>query len=195
MLARYRESDQVMCVSGNNFLFDKYRPDASYCFSRYALTWGWATWKRAWRHYDGQMLRWPEVQDSSWLREVLKSETAARYWKITLGKNHETLENWDYAWIFSCWLRGGLTVIPEVNIVRNLGFREDATHTFNPGSRFARLPMSEIKFPLRHPAEIQDDEQADHWTERNGYSGEYFLESLFHATRRHIKATRTGHAG
>src|SRR5215831_13781675 len=52
MLNRYREDARIMHVSGNNFQDGRTRGRGSYFFSRYTLSWGWATWRRAWSHYD-----------------------------------------------------------------------------------------------------------------------------------------------
>jgi hypothetical protein len=78
------------------------------------------------------------------------------------------IDTWDYQWIFSCWIHGGLTIIPEVNLVRNIGFgSEDATHTKKVPSRKQMLPeCTEIKFPLRHPKLFVRCFIADRYTDK-----------------------------
>ena len=36
---------------------------------------------------------------------------------------------WDYQWMFTCIVNGGLTTLPNRNLVKNIGFGADATHT------------------------------------------------------------------
>jgi hypothetical protein len=190
MLERYLHDERVMAISGNNFLRGRYQPPASYYFSRYPLSWGWATWRRAWQRYDPAMQRWPGLRDGGWLTRLLDEPAAVRYWTYQFQKNYETRENWDYAWIYSCWLQGGLTIAPSVNLVSNIGFHLDATHTRDPRSPLANLPAVSIPLPLRHPARIERDHQADALTEQTAFSGTEFLKPLFAAARAALQARR-----
>jgi hypothetical protein len=190
LLARYRCREQVMTIAGSNFHFGRYQAPHSYLFSRHTQVWGWATWRRAWQHYDPAMRRWPELKSAGWLRDALETEAAVRYWSYVFQKNYESLENWDYAWKLSCWQRDGLCIIPGTNLVSNVGFRPDASHTRNPQSRFADMPVVPMSFPLRHPPQVVRDAEADALTEQTAYSGEHFLKPMFRAARAHIQARR-----
>jgi hypothetical protein len=190
LLSRYRDHEQVMMIAGNNFLSGIYPASYSYSFSRYPLIWGWATWRRAWQRYDPDMQRWPELQSCNWLARLLCTPASVRYWSYTFKKNYETLENWDFAWTMSCWLHDGLSITPSANLVSNIGFRQDATHTKDPDSRFANMPAEMMAFPLQHPPSVQRDEQADILTEKIRFSGEYFLKPMFAATHTHIHSQR-----
>jgi hypothetical protein len=192
LLARYRRREQVMAISGNNFLRGRHRTAYSYHFSRYPLIWGWATWRRAWRRYDRTVRRWPGLDAGGWLREVLESPAAVHYWSHVFQQNYETLENWDYAWILSCWAHRGLSITPSVNLVSNIGFLPDATHTRDPSSPFANLATERMQFPLRHPHEVRRDEQADAVTEQSAFSGEELLRPMFAAARAYLRAQRRG---
>jgi hypothetical protein len=55
LLDKYQDDQRIMTRSGNNFQFGRKRTEYSYYFSRYTLIWGWATWRRAWQHYDAEM--------------------------------------------------------------------------------------------------------------------------------------------
>src|SRR5688500_1827095 len=53
LLERYRNDTRVMHIGGNNFLNGWQKDkDYSYYFSRSGHIWGWATWRRAWKHFD-----------------------------------------------------------------------------------------------------------------------------------------------
>lgn len=161
LLVRYRQSSQVMLISGDNFQMGRQRTPYSYYFSRHPHIWGWATWRRAWQFYDDEMRLWPEVRDGRWLKDLFGSESVARYWRSRLQQVYENrLDSWGYRWAFACWMQHGLSILPNVNLVTNVGFSAQATHT-RGASRLANLAASEMKFPLRHPGFMIPDQRAD----------------------------------
>jgi hypothetical protein len=71
------------------------------------------------------------------------------------------IDYWDYQWLFATWVHNGLCIMPNVNMISNIGFGEEATHTTWTGSKWANLPLAEMPFPLQHPSAMLPDEQAD----------------------------------
>jgi hypothetical protein len=162
----------MVSIAGTNFQFDRRASDDSYYFSRYSMTWGWATWRRAWERHDREMTAWPELRDSGWLAEQFGNPSTVAYWSYVLDRTHRERDAWDYAWLLSCWRQGGLNAIPNLNLVSNLGFREDATNTKPQyGETLAALPVEEMEFPLRHPAEMAPHPQADRYIDRLMFGG------------------------
>lgn len=161
LLARFRYNNQVMIVSGDNFLFGRRRTPYSYYYSRYPHIWGWATWRRAWRLFDDEMRLWPEVRDGGWLKDLFGSDSVVRYWRRRLQAAYDRrIDTWDYGWAFACWIHHGLSVLPNVNLVTNIGFNVAATHT-RGNSRVANLAAEEMRFPLAHPPFMITDERSD----------------------------------
>ena len=143
-------------------------------FSRYPLIWGWATWRRAWDHFDPRLEQWGEQRDTDWLVGLLGDPLAATFWGHRFDQARDGAGSWDYAWLHACWTHGGLCALPAANLVSNLGFRPDATHTkVGPEFRspFAAIPTIPIGFPLRHPAAIQTDPETDAFLEEVVFSG------------------------
>lgn len=175
MLDRYRDDARMMHVSGNNFWSDKYPLADSYLFSRYTLSWGWATWRRAWQHYDFQMKHWPQVRRTHLLTAMLADRHAASTWtKIFQRQVNVNLDTWDYQWTLTCWLQNGLAILPNVNLVSNIGFGVDATHTFsadNASGECASLsvPTAVLDFPLRHPDWVVRNSAVDRFIQDNLY--------------------------
>lgn len=166
LLARYREDDRVMSISGDNFQRGRRRGSASYYFSRYSHIWGWATWRRAWSRYDRDLTRWPALRAEGWLANVLRDPVEIKYWTDVFDRvARGDFDTWDYAWLFTCWVEGGLTVLPNRNLVTNIGFASGATHT-SGDSPFARLPTESMEFPLVHPEHVTADAEADALTGR-----------------------------
>jgi len=152
LLDRYRDDERIMNISGNNFQFGLPRTRYSYYFSRYNHIWGWATWRRAWRHYDPQMALWPELRSTSWLMDLLGEREAVRYWRKVLDLTFTgQINTWDTQWMFACWAQNGMAVTPNVNLVSNIGFGPEAAHTGNINSPLNQVPLQEMVFPLRHP--------------------------------------------
>jgi len=158
LLDYYRHEPRVTMISGTSFVPDAAQMGRSYQFSRYALMWGWATWARAWRSYDFRMTDWPRMRDSGWAETFFRSSKEATYWRETLDATASgAVDTWDYQWMFACWLSGGLGVIPNGNLVTNVGFDLRATHTTG-SSNLANVPSKRLDFPLLHPGAIEADE-------------------------------------
>lgn len=185
LLEKYRDDERIMCISGNNFLFGSKKIDYSYYFSHYIHYWGWATWRRAWLHYDRDIKIWSEIKNTGWLKDVLKSPGAVRFWFSKLNGVYENkIDAWGYSWVFSCWMQNGLTIIPSVNLVSNIGFGSEATHT-KAESQLANMVMTAMDFPLRHPPFVIRDIEADSFVQRTiFYVPNFFLKIIKKFLRR-----------
>lgn len=161
LLECYRDDPRVMHISGDNFYSPAAAYASSYRFSRYAHVWGWATWRRAWRLYDVQLRAWQARERPSYLLNRFPRRNEQVYWKriwdsVAAGK----AGTWDHQWGFACLANGGKCVVPNVNLVSNIGFGSEATHTAGASS-VACLPAYEMPFPLKHPESFAADEAAD----------------------------------
>ena len=167
LLTRYSDDERVMCVSGGNFQRGQRVTSDSYYFSRYPHIWGWASWRRAWKHYDFELERWPSFRAARGLRSLSDGNTLFEsYWKNIFNSARE-IDTWDYQWTFSCWAQNGLTVLPVVNQVTNIGFGSDSTHTMNASSPLANMAALELQFPLAHPSLLIRNVEADARTDRD----------------------------
>lgn len=167
MLERYRDDDRVMAVSGNSFQPKGYIPNGSYYFSIYPHCWGWATWRRAWLHYGDEMKAWPALRETDWLMNLVGSSAAARYWTHVFDcMQNDLVDTWDYIWTFACWRAGGLTVLPSVNLVENIGFGPGATHTTDHRKPSIAKSATGMSFPLHHPRKVVQNKRADRYTQR-----------------------------
>jgi hypothetical protein len=167
LLARYQDDEQVMSISGDCFRPAGSDSGASYSFSIYHHIWGWATWRRAWRHYNSSLDGNPCLFDRNWLAALLESEPATRYWSQIVARYQEgRIDTWDLPWNFSCWLRRGLCVAPAVNLVENIGFDLRATHTKTFQPIWAMRPAAAMHFPLQHSTSIQRDRETERASEQ-----------------------------
>lgn len=167
MLERYRHDQRVGVISGDNFQFGRRRNDDSYYFSKYVHIWGWASWRDRWANsYDVTMAKWPRIRDGSWLADMVGDAREANFWKKIFQRVHGgEIDTWDYQWVFANWVEGRLTVLPAVNLISNIGFNEDATHTTGE-SDLANLERQSLSFPLKHPVGVFRNLQADRYSEK-----------------------------
>ncbi|MEX6776302.1 class I SAM-dependent methyltransferase [Limnospira fusiformis] len=169
LLEKYRDDERIMMISGDNFQFGRTRTEYSYYFSRYGHIWGWASWRRAWTKYDNSMQLWPELRDNHWLDDILESPQAVAYWSRIFEGVYNGFNTWDYIWLFTLWANQGLTILPHVNLVSNIGFGS-GTHTTNSNSPLANMSVEVMNFPLKHPAKIHRNIQADDFTDKYMFS-------------------------
>ncbi len=161
LLNYYRDDQRVMTVSGNNFQFGFDVNPYSYYFSHYNHCWGWASWRRAWQYYDVEMSIWPEVRDSNLLANIFHRKREVNYWTRILNAVHDNrINSWAYRWMFACWMQSGLTLLPQKNLVSNIGFEAKATHT-KELSPFSKMTVYPMNFPLQHPPYVVRSKLAD----------------------------------
>jgi hypothetical protein len=151
LLQYYRNDKRVMMISGDNFVLQTQNSEYSYFFSKYHFIWGWATWKRAWELYDVNMEDWPNVKNNHAFLDQFSNNFERQYWLKIMNLTYQGVINtWDYQWAFSIWKNNGLTICPGTNLISNIGFDENATHTIFKG-KVSNLAACDIHFPLKHP--------------------------------------------
>ncbi len=171
LLERYRDNEEIAMISGNNVIPKQSKPlfqgDVSYSFSQYGLIWGWATWKKSWALYETNA---SNRQIGDVLKTKLKSRNARDYWNTQISKSYEgTLNTWDTIWTYSLFKHDKLCVIPKENLITNIGFGVEATHTKEQHDIFHRAAYNsggEMSFPLHHPAVVTEDKELSSLFER-----------------------------
>jgi hypothetical protein len=164
LLNRFVDDQRVASISGNNFQFGNKRSPYSYYFSRYTHIWGWATWRRAWHGYDADMKIWETLKTTNGLNNLFAEPELADFWSMRLQSIMNGRDTWDYQWQLHVWLKGGLNILPNVNLVSNIGFGADATHT-HAVNILANMAVEPMTFPLHHPPYMIRDGLADQATD------------------------------
>ncbi|QDU95559.1 glycosyltransferase family protein [Lignipirellula cremea] len=159
LLERYRHDSRVVSITGNNFQDGISRTSASYYFSKYFHCWGWAGWRRTWEAFDINLPSWPAFLEEGGLANVADSPAEEQCWRRIFNAQHRGETNsWAYAWLFSCMTQG-LTATSDQNLVSNIGFEPNATHTTRE-SLLANLPTPSFG-ELIHPTEVLRHKAAD----------------------------------
>jgi len=155
LLVRFRDNERVFMISGRNDLGTWKQDQYSYFFTTGSI-WGWATWRRAWRHFDFELKSWTDEGTQYNIKEFSQKapyvvERIVNGCRNVLAGNIDT---WDYQWAFTRITRGALGVIPAMNLVSNIGFGKDATHTTSHASTSVDIPVYTMPFPLRHNSDM-----------------------------------------
>jgi hypothetical protein len=150
LLQNYRDDERIMSIGGTNIKGNWKSDIQSYHFSYYGSIWGWATWRRAWQHFDIAMKLWEQPEVKHRVRDVLADEQ-----QYQLREKHfdaacsGKVDAWSYQWRFATLIQSGLAILPAVNLVSNIGFGEGATHTQASNSQERSFPLQACSFPLK----------------------------------------------
>lgn len=167
MLYKYKDYNNIWTISGSNFVAAHnylHSNKDSYFFSNYPETWGWATWKRAWQKYDKDMKDWVKINKKEFFNSLKLNFFQRFYWSNLFNEIYNKTTNtdpWDGQWVFCQWKNKGITIFPTVNLVKNIGFDENATHTTNNNLLIANCEIQDLKFPLTHPENIEINRKFD----------------------------------
>ena len=163
LLNKYEKDLRIWQISGfNAFYRHNYIEHDSYLFSDYGSGWGWATWRTRWLHYDLDYKIYRSFANPKNMKRLYGSEKKIKNEKRKiLELESKKVDTWDYQWGFTRRMNHGLCIIPNRNLIRNIGFGPDSTHTKNRNDIRRNVSTSEIKFPLSHPNYIFMDKIQD----------------------------------
>lgn len=156
LLERYRHNDQIYVIGGTNRHPSKITKRYSYHFSPYMEIWGWATWKRVWKMYDFNFSK-EEEDFKKHIKPFLYSNYATKYWTNILRQSNEDGETktyWDFQLEMMSLYNNKLNIIPNHNLVENIGFNSRATHTIVNTDAVVGKPTFPI-LPLSHSCTIK----------------------------------------
>ena len=163
LLNRYKENSSIMHIGGTNFQNGIARGEGSYYFSAIPHVWGWATWRRAWKLYDFNLIDLNDFRAKHKINSYFRKRKTRQHWiRVFEQMQKHEIDTWDHQWSYSIWNNNGLTIIPQQNLISNIGFGDDATHTFGE-SPFANMQTQAIS-DLVHPKLIEQNKEADEFT-------------------------------
>ena len=177
LLNKYRSNEKIFMISGDNFLPKSLRPKESYYFSQIPHIWGWATWKRAWQKYNFEMNDFPTFKEEKIIEKIWSDKKAQNYWleKLNITANGD-LDTWDYQWVYTIWKNRAYSIVPNVNLVTNIGFGDQGTNTKNPKDISANIPLEGISFPLTNSATLCDI--GDNYENKQSYPKNLLIKKI-----------------
>lgn len=165
LLDYYKNEEKIINICGSN-MGDNKIGSSGYFFSRFMNMSGWATWRRSVNLIDYDLNDWKNSRRSLYsVYEVFRQHFFDtdigwyNYWKhkFDLTTEYENVTWWDWQWIYYQINNKKFTIIPNKNLVSNIGFNEQATHTKDSANRLANIPLQAMHFPLQHPLIIKPD--------------------------------------
>ena len=160
LLEKYKGDKSVWHIGANNFQDGIKRGDSDYFFSMYSHIWGWASWRDRWQKYQVDVNHY-NLESS--LPFYTKNRMQFKYFKhrkkqVASGK----MNTWDYQWLYCMWENKGLAALPNSNLVENIGFDSDATHTKADSflSKYLTASLNLSNFPTQIIQNKEADEYA-----------------------------------
>ena len=161
MLKKYQNDQRVMHISGSNFQFGRAIGEGTYYFSKVINVWGWATWKRAWRLFDYDMKLFPAFVDQEVIKNIYSSKKIQNEYIRTFGNTYYGVWNcWDRRWMFAIYINNGLSVVPNSNLIANIGFGKGASAEYYEDDVAINMPTQKIK-EIIHPVFMVPNREAD----------------------------------
>ena len=164
MLEKYRFDQRIRHIGGSNFQNGIKRGEESYYFSKLTHVWGWASWKRSWIDYDVELAKYHSLDVNYCFENVFNESHLVDIWSSIFNRLVKgEIDTWDYQWSIINFFNNGLSIIPNVNLISNIGFGENATHTTDSDGVFSRIKLEQLG-TIIHPTVIMADTHADHLT-------------------------------
>lgn len=187
LLERYRYDNRVMQIGGVNFQDGIKRSDGSYFFCRKNHIWGWATWRRSWALYDVKMKNYPNFKANNQILNIFNNKKMAETLTANFDKVYENkIDTWDIQWEYTILSNNGIVILPQINLVSNIGFRHDATHTTGHDEMLANKPTFQLS-EIIHPSFMIPNIEADNYIFNKEHPTEKLTKKVIRKTKNIVK--------
>lgn len=161
LLAKYRNDTKITHINGLSYVNAPPENNDSYYYSRYFHVWGWATWKRAWVKYDFATRSLPNFLSSGSIKHIFKEPQLQAFWENYFIQVHNyKIDTWDYQWVYANLANGGMSIMPFKNMIKNIGFGADSTHTTDANEIIKKAKSQDIGF-IHHPEFVVQNHDLD----------------------------------
>jgi hypothetical protein len=161
LLERYRHDTRIRHITGCNLQQGKKWGNSTYYFSNRTHVWGWASWKRVWKDYDKTLNKYNGGEIKEKIQNIYEDPIVAECWlDVFNGVKEGKINSWAYQLDFANFFNNGLIIIPNENLISNIGFGTNATNLTLEKSIFDHIPLSEID-EIIDPVFILPNKRAD----------------------------------
>jgi hypothetical protein len=134
------------------------------------MIWGWASWASVWESYDPEIKDWP-IQRENLATTISEYQPSVNFWMSTFERMFKKeIDTWDYQFSYLLLKNKGKCIVPRANLITNVGFGADATHTFSVESEAANRKRFEINIPLRHSPSPASEEEINAFYDKHEFS-------------------------
>jgi hypothetical protein len=177
MLAHYRNDTRIRHITGSNLQHGKKWGNGSYYFSNLTQIWGWASWRRVWKDYDKELSAYSAADVETQLSKIFTDPFVIKSWRVIFDQlKAGMIDTWDYQLVFINFFNDGLSVVPNKNLISNIGFGEGATHTAQ-SNKYDSLPLEQMDSVIIHPQYMLPEKEAD----------DYIMQYVFNVDRQRKK--------
>ena len=150
MLNKYKNDESIYVISGHNRLPEDICIKEDYVFCKYSSIWGWASWASVWKNYDVGISTWPVVRKRL-IKNISTHIPTQRFWNNVFDKTYNReIDTWDYQLLFLMLSNSAMGILPRLNLVSNIGFGPDATHTFIMPASLVNNKAFDISPPFKN---------------------------------------------
>ena len=187
LLNEYKDDEQVFLISGDNRSSSSISIVEDYAFIKYPLIWGWASWRRVWNNYDFQISRWPQLKSK--IMSSFELSGTKRYWYQAFETiyNQDEKKSWGYQLCFSCLSQQKKCIVPAKNLISNIGYGSDATHTIMEDKLSSNIEIFELDLPVKLLKEKSNNTKVENWLDRNIF----YFPSIIERVIRKFKSVLT----
>ncbi len=155
LLQKYRNQAKIGVINGTNFTGYRPKDGSSYYFTKYPHIWGWAGYAHVMRGYDQNIQAWPRVKETALWKNLFKNGFERDYWNGIMERTYlNKIDTWDYQFAMNLWVQQKICISPAVNLVENIGFGKNATHTERK-TLISRLSQKNDLKHIIHPKKIE----------------------------------------
>jgi len=152
ILDRYKDDEHVMWVNGSNMGWPGDGEQGDYRYSRFAIPWGWAAWRRSWEMCKIHRNNSPGAQRiRNILHEIFPDSSMKRFFWGSIFRYAYSLNNWDFRLQLSIWSLGGVSCTPMLNQISNVGFAKNGVHGGSAADPRGNVNTSEIFGEINRP--------------------------------------------
>jgi len=153
LLTKYKADNRVGSINGCSVTDDDIKIEEDYFFCYFERIWGWATWRNIWKNFNVDIINWPKIKKEKIHYNFFHNTKQALFMEEVWDECYNNkIDTWDYQWLLFKLVNSYSAIVTKKNLVTNIGFSEDSTHTRDPNDGSANFLSHEIDFPLQHPA-------------------------------------------
>ena len=123
----YRTEEKVMHIGAYMYNLKRDNLPETF-FYRAATSWGWATWDRAWKHFEPNIDTLMGQFDSA-NKAAFSIDHTMNFWKQMQDFKKGRNNSWAIRWYASIFLKGGLTLNTSHSLINNIGHDGSGIHS------------------------------------------------------------------
>lgn len=175
MLKRYEDDPHIMWINGSNLGWNSNKEMGDYFYSRFAISWGWATWRRSWKMFESYRYGSPGRRKTRMIiREMFPKSWMQRCYWGSVFRYAYSLQNWDFRWQLAMWAAGGLSCTPKFNQISNVGFDNTGVHGGNVFDPRGNIKVFDLPDVIKSPKVICKNEELDKYLSNFLYRVSFF---------------------